>query len=287
MSNLLYYLYKMKENTFNWQTKANLNIYAKEWIPEKTKAVICLVHGLGEHVGRYEHVAEYFGNHGYAMIGNDHHGHGKSGGKRGHVPDYETFMEEISQLVVMATERHPDKPIFLYGHSMGGNLAMNYVLQRHPQIAGMVTTGPAIRVPKANQPSAALMTFAKIMDKIYPSLQQPNGLDEKGVCADPAVVEKYKADPLVHDKISIRTALGLLSKGEYLDNYSGKMPIPTLLMHGEKDTLTDPDGSIEFAKRVKENLTFRLWNGLLHEIHNEPQQNQVFEYTLNWMNSKM
>lgn len=275
----------MKEATFTWQTKANLDIYAKEWTPTNPKAVICLVHGLGEHINRYDHFAEYFGNHGFVTIGNDHHGHGQSGGKRGHVPDYEAFMEEVSQLVVNATERHPDLPIILYGHSMGGNLSLNYVLKRHPKIAGLVVTGPHIQLPKAAQPSTGLMMMARIMNKIFPSLQQPNGLDVNNISTDPLEVKKYQNDPLVHDKISMRTALSLIEKADFLDNYAGKMPIPTLLMHGAEDKITSPQGTINFAKRVQGDVTFKLWNGMVHEIHNEPSKQEVFKFVLEWMNN--
>lgn len=277
----------MKSTEFNWQTKAKLNIYAKEWIPAKQKAVICLVHGLGEHINRYGHLAEYFGQHGFVTMGNDHHGHGKSGGKRGHTPDYESFMEEISKLVVKATERYPNLPIFLYGHSMGGNLVLNYVLSRHPKIAGTVVTAPHIQLPKAAEPSAALMLVAKVMNKIFPSLQQPNGLDANNISSNPEEVKKYLADPLVHDKISMRTALSLIEKAAFLNGYSEKMPIPTLLMHGSADYITSPQGSIDFAKRVGGDVTFKLWDGMVHEIHNEPNQQAVFQFALNWMSGIM
>lgn len=273
----------MKETTFHWQTKANLEIYAKEWTPTHPRAVICLVHGLGEHINRYEHFTEYFGNHGFVTIANDHHGHGQSGGKRGHVPDYQSFMEEISQLVVHATERYPTLPIILYGHSMGGNLALNYVLDRHPKIAGIVATGAHIQLPAAAQPSAGLMIMAKVMNKIYPSLQQPNGLDVNNISSDPAEVKKYQNDPLVHDKISMRTALSLIKKADFLNSYGGKMPIPTLLMHGSADKITSPKGTIDFAKRVGGDVTFKLWDGMVHEIHNEPDKQVVFKFVLEWM----
>lgn len=277
----------MKSTEFNWQTKTNLNIYAKEWIPAHPKAVICLVHGLGEHVNRYDHLAAYFGQHGFAMMGNDHHGHGKSGGKRGHTPDYEAFMEEISQLVVKATERYPDLPIFLYGHSMGGNLVLNYALSRNPKIAGAIVTAPHIQLPEAAQPSAGLMMMAKVMNKIFPSLQQPNGLDVNNISSDISEVKKYQNDPLVHDKISMRTALSLIEKADFLNNFSGKMPIPTLLMHGSEDKITAPQGSIDFAKRVGGDVTFKVWDGMVHEIHNEPKQQEVFAFVLNWMTKTM
>lgn len=273
----------MKETTFTWQTKANLDIYAKAWIPANPKAVICLVHGLGEHVNRYGHFAKYFGNHGFVTIGNDHHGHGQSGGKRGDVPDYEAFMEEVSQLVVKATEQYPNLPIILYGHSMGGNLVLNYVLERHPKIAGLVVTGPHIQLPKAAEPSAGLMMVAKVMNKIFPSLQQPNGLDVNNISSDPVEVKKYQNDPLVHDKISMRTALSLIEKAAFLDSYVDKIPVPTLMMHGAKDKITSPQGTIDFAKRVKGEVTLKIWDGMVHEIHNEPNKQAVFKFVLEWM----
>ena len=277
----------MKINEFNWIAANKDSIYAKEWVAANANAVVCMVHGLGEHINRYEHFAEYLQQYNIAMIGNDHHGHGKSGGKRGHAPNYEAFMDEIDVLIDEAKQRYPNLPIFLYGHSMGGNFVMNYALKRAPKIAGIISSGPAITIPKPSQPSAALLLFAKIMNNIFPSLQQPNGLDPNHVSKDETVVKKYIDDPLVHNQISIRTALNIINYGENLNKNTKALPIPLLLMHAEEDHLTDPQGSIDFAKRVGGDLTFKLWSGMYHEIHNEPGHQEVFKFVLDWMKTKM
>ncbi|MBI5915931.1 MAG: alpha/beta fold hydrolase [Bacteroidetes bacterium] len=135
---------------------------------ERPKAVICIVHGLGEHIGRYGHVAEFFSAHGIATFGFDHQGHGRSEGKRGHAPNLGSLLDGIGHLLAVAGEHYPGNPVFLYGHSLGGHLALNFVLRRKPGIRGLIATGPWIRLPK--QPSAMLVGFAAVMSRIFPKL---------------------------------------------------------------------------------------------------------------------
>lgn len=276
----------MPATEFNWTTKDGIDIYAKDWAIANPKAVICLVHGLGEHVNRYNHLAKFFNKNGYAVVGYDRRGHGQSGGKRGHTPNYTRYMNEIAQLMVEAEERYPDLPTFLYGHSMGGNLALKYTIDRHPTINGIAVTGPWIQL--AFQPSPILVKIAGIAKRIAPSFAQVNDLDPNAVSSDPAVVQAYIDDPLVHNKITFMTASSMLEAASALDKYKGEMNVPTLIMHGSEDKLTDYKASERFANRVKgDDIIFKGWNGLYHEIHNEKEQQQVFKYTLDWMNKRL
>lgn len=271
----------MKQIEFNWKTKDNIRIYAKEWKIENPKAIVCLVHGFGEHVNRYNHLAKYYNNKGYAVIGYDRRGHGKSEGKRGHTTGYEAFLDEIGQLLVEAETRYPNLPTFLYGHSMGGNLALKYTLDRHPMIRGVVVTGPWIKLP--NPPPAALMMIGKLMRSIYPAFTQASDLDPKYVSKNPAVVKAYVDDPLVHGKITSATAIDMVKAADWLSEYTGKMPVPTLIMHATEDHLTSQPASEAFAKQVGGDVTYRKWENVYHEIHNENIQDEVFDYTLKWM----
>ncbi|MFK7936273.1 MAG: lysophospholipase [Saprospiraceae bacterium] len=274
----------MAATEFSWTTKDGLNIYAKHWPASNApKGVIALVHGLGEHANRYNHFADFFNKNGYSVVGYDRRGHGKSEGKRGHTPSYAAFLNEIAQLLVETEELYPDLPTFLYGHSMGGNLGLKYSLDRHPTLNGVVVTGPHIRL--SFQPPAIKVGLAKLVKSIAPSLIQDNELDPTHVSSDPAVVRDYIKDPLVHSKISIMTVTAMLESAAWLDKYKGKVDIPTLLMHGSDDKITSYQGSKDFAARVKgEDVTFKGWDGFYHEIHNEKEQLQVFEYTLDWLN---
>ena len=133
----------MQTLEWNWKSSDGIEMYSRGWLPAgKPKAAIVLVHGHGEHVGRYEHVGAALTGGGYALLGFDLRGHGRSGGPRGHTPSYEAYMDDIAAFLAQAGERHPGLPRFLYGHSLGGNLVLNYVLRRRPDLTGVIVTGP-------------------------------------------------------------------------------------------------------------------------------------------------
>lgn len=271
----------MTTNEFNWTASDKVNIYAKEWKVEFPKAVIALVHGLGEHCNRYNHMAAYFAKHNIAMVGYDRRGHGQSDGKRGHTPNYETFLQEVDQLLKVTKSRYPVTPIFLYGHSMGGNILLKYLISRNPSVQGAISSAAFIEFPDA--PPALLIAIGKLMRWIYPAFSQSNNLNAADVSSDPEVVKAYIADPLVHDRITSATAIGMIETAKELEAYQGAISIPTLLMHGNQDKMTGFEGSKKFAKRVSGNLSYKEWDGAYHEIHNEAIQNDVFDYTINWI----
>jgi len=276
----------IEHNQFSWTTKSQEKIYAYSWpIEEEPKAVICLVHGLGEHLHRYEHFAAYFNNQGYVVIAFDNVGHGRSGGKRGHVANYQIHMDNIKELLDEAEKRYPLLPKFLYGHSMGGNFVLNYGLKNNPSIAGLITTGAFITLDK--RPSPLLMNFVKIIRYVLPSLLQANDLNPDHVSSDPKVVAKYVNDPLVHDKISTNAAVELFDAADWLAGYQGEVETPYLLMHGAVDSLTSPNGSRLLSNNLNGDVTHKEWEGMYHEIHNEPDQEKVFDYTIGWIESKI
>lgn len=275
----------MTTNEFNWTTSDKLKIYAKEWKVEFPKAVIALVHGLGEHCNRYNHMAAYFAQHNIATVGYDRRGHGQSEGKRGHTPNYEAFLAEVDTLLKITKERYPVTPVFLYGHSMGGNILLKYLIARNPKVKGAISSGAFIEFPDA--PPALLIFIGKIMRKIYPAFTQSNGLDVEAISSDKAVVEKYKNDPLVHDRLTSATGMGMIETAKALENFKGKINVPTLLMHGNQDKLTGYMGSKKFAERVDGAVTYKEWDGAYHEIHNEPIQQEVFDYTINWIREQL
>ncbi len=266
---------------FNWNTADGVKIYAKEWEVKEPKGVVCLVHGLGEHINRYNHVAEFFNQNGYAVLGNDHRGHGQSDGKRGHAPKHEVFLDEVDQLLAIAKERYLGKPTFLYGHSMGGNIVLTYAVERQPRIAGIISSAAFIQF--GTQPSKILVGLGKLTRSLYPSLTQANGLGRDALSHDPKVIEAYSNDPLVHDKISSAMGMNMMDAAAALDSYEGTISSPLLVMHGEDDRITSAAGSKAFADRVKGDVSCKIWEGLYHEIHNEPQQEYVFKHILGWM----
>ncbi len=291
----------MSHIEFTKQPSDGLSFYFQGWEPEgPARAVVCLVHGLGEHSGRYAHVAQALNDAGYILFGFDLRGHGRSGGRRGHIPSYEALMDDIGALLDEAATRFPGLPRFLYGHSLGGNLVLNYALrrcasaaatdavtlsaaERSRRVSGVIATSPAIRLP--NPPPPLQVALAKVMNRLYPGLQMPNGLPLNGLARDPEVIRAYASDPLVHNRISVRLALEMLSAGEWALAHAAEFPLPLLLVHGTADILTSAQASAEFAARVPAGrCTLKLWEGFYHETHNEPEKAEVLGFMVDWLN---
>jgi len=277
----------MQQIEFSWKTKNGLNLYAKEWKPEgKVKAVVALVHGLGEHIGRYDHVAEAFGNAGYATVGFDQRGHGKSDGVRGFENSYDAIMDDISQNIQNARDRYPGLPVFLYGRSLGGNLVLFYSLTHKPELKGVIATSPGLAT--AEPLPAALLAMTKILYRLGPSMKIKNGLDLAGLSHDPQIAEKYIADPLVHPFISPRLALDMLNAGKYCVAHASEFPLPLLLMQGTADRLVSPKMTKEFALAAPlRKITYKEWPDHFHELHNEPDKADVIKVMVDWMNQEL
>jgi acylglycerol lipase len=277
---------------FTRQTTDGLSLYFQGWEPEsRPGAVVCLVHGLGEHSGRYAYVAAALNQAGYALLGFDLRGHGRSGGSRGHSPTRTAMLDDVDQLLVEAAARYSGRPRFLYGHSLGGGLVLCHALRccspegRDPRdVAGVIATGPTLRTAFA--PPAWKQAVGKVTYNLLPAMSMPNGLDRSALSRDPQVVERYSNDPLVHDRVSARLGMDLLRDGECALARSAQFPVPLLLMHGSADRITSPEASREFAQRSDGKCTLKVWDGLYHEIHNEPEKEQVLEYMIRWLDGQ-
>lgn len=245
------------------------------------KGVIAIIHGMGEHFGRYRHVAQFFANAGYATIGIDHRGHGRSEGKRGHAPSLDHLMDNIALLLKKAGELFGDLPLVLYGHSLGGNLAANYVLRRKPKLKGLVLTSPYLKL--AFSPPGWKVALAKGLAKILPSTTLPTELEEAALSRNQNVVKDYRNDPLVHDKMSASFFAAVHPAALYAIEHAGELRVPTLVMHGTGDRITSPEGSKEFAQNNTQFVTLKLWESLYHETHNEPEKDQVLNYIIQWL----
>jgi alpha-beta hydrolase superfamily lysophospholipase len=267
---------------WKWESCQGMDLYARSWEPEfKPKASIMLVHGHGEHVTRFDQVAAALTDRGYAMLGFDLCGHGKSGGQRGHIQSYEGLMDDVASFLGQAKERYAGLPQFLYGHSMGGNLVLNYALRRNPDLRGVIATGPWLKL--AFQPPAIQLKLGRLMKGLYPAFSQHSKLDTKGLSHDQAVINAYENDPLVHDNISARLFMEIYETGLWALDHAAEFPLPLLLMHGGADPITSAKASQEFARKAGDKVTFKIWDGMYHEIHNELEQAQVFAYMLDWL----
>lgn len=275
----------MKNTILNWKSNDGLNIFGQKWESEtaKPKAVICLVHGFGEHSSRYEHVAQFFTNNNYAVIAYDARGHGKSEGKRGHFISYDEFLNDVDNLLKQADSNFPNLPKIIYGHSMGGQVVANFAIKRNPKVAGIILSSPFFQPGFA--PPAIKLAAGRLMRNLIPSFSLPSGLDVNAISRDKEVVKKYSNDPLVFDSISSKMGIELIEFGQEAVENAGKLSLPTLIFHGTADQLTSFDATKKFVANAGKNVTFIPYEGLYHECHNEPEKTLVLENILKWCNN--
>jgi acylglycerol lipase len=268
----------------NIDCKDHLKLHLKNWSSPQAQAALLIVHGMGEHSARYQHVAEYFVQADYQVWAYDQRGHGMSEGQRGHVPHADQLHKDLESVIDYVRAHSPNLPLVLYGHSMGGNVALSYALKRPFPGVALVLTGPWIQLAFA--PPAWKISAAKWLNALSPSLSLANELDTNMLSRDTAVVAAYNSDPLVHDRISARMGYSLMQTANWLNTWEGTVPVPTLIMHGSEDGLTSFAASKAFAARVKGNISFKDWPGLYHEIHNEPEKQAVLDHVFHWLATK-
>ena len=270
----------------SWTDRQGLKFYSKGWEPDKKpKAVVALLHGLGEHIGRYAHVGEAFSNAGYAVMGFDLRGHGKSGGLRGHLPSVEAYMRDIDLLLEHVRARYPGLPVFLYGHSLGAILALTYGLRRKPDLKGVIASAPGMHTALEKQPMKVML--AKVLGSLAPTVLMHSGLDPAVLSHDPQVEKDYIGDPLVHDKVSLGFGKRMLESNRWTLQHASEFALPLLLMHGMDDQLNLPSSSTEFAESLNGKAQLVLWDHLYHELHNEPEKAQVFSTAIDWMDERL
>jgi alpha-beta hydrolase superfamily lysophospholipase len=266
------------------QTADGLGLYG--WIRPAAgdaRALIAHVHGMGEHSHRYDHLTAYWAEHGVASAGFDLRGHGRSEGQRGHTPSYDALMDDIALFLERVTATLPGLPVTLYGHSMGGNLVLNYAIRRRPTLASVVASAPYLRL--AFTPPAWRLRTAEWLRHALPALSQRTGLDARRLAHDEAVIQRYLADPLVHDRITLSFFAHVHGAGESIIARAAELTMPTLLMHGTADRITSAAASEAFVAASGGRAVLKRWDGAFHEIHNEPEWPELAAYVLEWIES--
>ena len=280
----------MKSFEDKWQDQEGVTFFLRGWEPDdgKPRALVVLVHGLGEHTARYAHVGKVLTRAGYALAGFDLRGHGRSGGARGHASSLDAYMHDIRQFFSLMEQRYPNLPRFLYGHSLGGLLVLAYAIQHGAGLKGVIATGPALR--SSLQEQKGKIAMVRVLGSLVPAVTLPSGLDAATVSRDPVIVEAYRKDPLVHDRTSLGFGKAALNAIDLCFARAREFPAPLLIMHGTGDKITYFSGSEDFAKLVREagrDVTLRLWNDLYHEIHNEPEKEDVFQFMIEWLDKHL
>lgn len=258
----------------------------RHWPVENARGAVLLVHGLGEHSGRYEHVAAAFNARGLVVLAPDHIGHGESPGHRVFVRTFDDYLMGVRELRAVIAEQYPQLPCFILGHSMGGLITGGVLLEDQAQYQGALLSGPAFAAEAP--PSAVVMWIGRLLAKWIPKAGMIS-LDASGVSRDPEVVADYMADPLVnHGKITAALGIAIFDAMDQVMRQAHNITLPLLIMHGEADAMAAPKGSEQFAEAVgSEDLTLKLLPGLYHEIFNEPEGPEIIAAYADWIEARL
>lgn len=268
------------KNTFQFNLY-NTQLFGQYWTVENPKTVIVLIHGMGAHSGRYQHsVIPTLVAHNHAVIALDLYGHGRSKGKRGHCPSYQALLEAIDYCVVKASELFPNTPTLLYGHSLGGNLVLNYTIRQQHNLKGVIATSPFLRL--AFQPPKWKVTLGKLFLKIAPSITLPSEIEAAAISSIPLEVKRYQDDPLIHGKISPMYLFPTVDAGIYAIKHAGEIKIPSLLFHGKADRIIDYNGTVEFNNTANFSELHVYENGY-HELHHDTYKEEMLQTVVKWL----
>jgi acylglycerol lipase len=274
----------MKHQEGFFKGARDMRIYFQSWLPEgEVKGMLLIVHGLAEHSGRYMNIVNYFVPLGYTVYGFDHPGHGKSDGTRVYVERFEDYTDTLK---IYFDRIRPGEPVFLVGHSMGGLIGAVYLLDHQRELTGAVLSGPAVKVPDKITPTIVLI--GKILSTLMPRFGLL-GVEAEGVCRDPAVVEAYISDPLVHrGKTTERLAAEMLKAMQHISAEANKITLPIMIVQGSADRLVDPAGARMLYDTVSSaEKEIRIYEGFYHEVFNEPERERVLRDVERWIEAHL
>lgn len=262
------------------RTPDGATLWTRAWEPDgRPCAAGVLVHGLGEHGGRYAHVGERFARASLGLYSFDLRGHGLSSGRRGDTR-FEPTLDDVDRRLADAADA--GAPTFLYGHSLGALLVLTHLVRRRPPVFAAVVSAPPLR--NALREQRAKVVLSRVLGRLLPGLALRTGLDPEDLSRDPAVVEAYRRDPLVHGRATLGLANDAIAATAELD--TGASPhVPLLVVHGGADAIAYARGSRELCRRLDGRATLREYGGLLHEPHNEPERERVLDDVVGWLSS--
>ena len=277
----------MKNTEGTFKGLKDLDLYYQAWLPDKDpKAVLLVVHGLAEHIGRYKNLVNYFVPRGYAIYGLDLRGHGKSQGLKGYVEHFSGYLDDLKTFFDMVRRENAGKKIFMVGHSMGGLIATAYVIEHQDELAGLVLSAASLKVGSSISP--ATIAMAKVLSVIAPKMGVAV-LDASTISRDKAVVNAYVNDPLVYrGKTTARLGAELINTIQKLPDQIAKVTLPILIMYGSADQLSNPEGSNMLYEKVSsKDKSLKVYDGLYHEIFNEPEHEKVMADMEAWLSARI
>jgi len=251
----------------------------RRWQVENPTVAMLLIHGIGEHSGRYQHVGRFYADRGYDVATFDNRGFGESGGKRGHIESFSLFLDDIEER--MDARRQLGVPTVLFGHSLGGLMVASYLVESRPQPDLAILSSPALGAEVPTWQRVA----APVLGRVAPKLFVPSEIDGVGLSRDPAVQEAYAADPLLVAGATARLGFEIFNAMKTTNERLDRLSVPTYVLHGDEDPVIPQAASLPL--RGRSNVTYRTWTGLLHECLNEPEQDDVMAEIDVWITDQL
>ena len=280
----------MAKQSGTFPARDGLQLFWQGWLPDTSpQGTILIVHGAGEHCGRYRYLVEYFQTRGYCLYGFDFRGHGRSEGVRGDVLDWEQYRDDVHSFISWVLSREPTEPLYLFGHSMGGQIVLDYLTMErhedeavhHASIASVITSGAAIAQPRINP---VLVLIGKLLSLVMPTFSLSNGLNTDLISRDPQEVKAYREDPLVASKFTARWASGFLRAILRVQSNAHRQRLPIFMYHGGADQIIPAIASRQyFSKLGMADKTLTIYDGGYHEPHNDLQKQEVFSDIERWL----
>lgn len=266
---------------YNFHSKDNTRLFAMHWCPaDKVKGAIGIIHGIGEYSGRYANWAECFCQHQYEVFAIDYRGHGDAEGIKGHADCIDELFDDVSAFFNLIRDKKRGETLIIYGHSMGGNLVLNYLLSGYNCFDRVIVASPWIELVKP--PAGFVIKLAGVLNKIVPKFRIKNGIRSSQLSQVDKERELAGRDEKLHNWVSVRLFNLMYEAGRELLMKKSQIPIPLLLLHGKDDPITSAEASRRFGNQ-QSNTTFIDYPGALHELHREPQSEQVFQDIMNWI----
>jgi alpha-beta hydrolase superfamily lysophospholipase len=273
------------EETF--QGQSGLKLYSQSWHPSgKTKAKLAIIHGVAEHSNRYLNLVKGLVEPGYALYAYDQRGHGKSEGQRGYIESWNEYRADLGTFMNLVREDKPSLPLFVYGHSMGALVILDYLLHESNGMQGVIISGSPIDSSKAA--SSALILTARILSRIWPTFSMTSPVQPSQLSCDARVVQAYQEDPSVFKVMTVRWGTEYLATQNWVKDHALEIELPILILHGGEDMLCAPEGSeFLFEEISSEDKTLKIYPSYFHEVHNEPGHVTVIEDINDWMESHL
>ncbi len=263
--------------------------YYRSWLPPEPRRVMVLVHGYGEHSGRYDEMAMFFAERGYAVHAYDQIGHGRTAGARGHVDRFDRLPEELARFLELVALDHPGRPLALVGHSMGGLVVAATSVFHKPEVERIVLSGALLQLgaDSGGLQQSLSLGVARALSAVVPRVAMSTGLDVRGLSRDPEVIRRYEQDPFVADRMSARFATGMNATVSAVRGLAASIERPILILHGEDDPICSSSGSRDFFSGLRPDISkqsaIEIYAGLKHEIFQEPERQRVWTDMQKWL----